>query len=362
MINISEKDLESLFRQGASGSVAGFALVGRQLASKLKKTNSEFAARLASLLTAEDGTRSISTKPMPVDSDTRRNLVRESDMQQMLVEPVWDFNVKTALGDVIAERQKATALREAGLEPVRSIIFTGPPGVGKTLAAHWLGQKLNLPVLTLDLASVMSSLLGKTGSNIKSVIDYAKSTECILFLDEFDAIAKKRDDDKDVGELKRLVNVLLQAIDEWPSSSLLIAATNHPDMLDPAVWRRFEVVLKFDTPPAEVIVRLLELSGVDASAAHALAPLMAGQSYSDIKRVITTAKKKAVLNDRFFTEVIAEQIALRADVETGKDSRDALIVMHHLQGLSQRKIAAELQVSHPTVGKVIRQYREQVNG
>ena len=99
----------------------------------------------------------------------------------------------------------------------------------------------------------MSSYLGRTGSNIRHVLDYAKGVDGVLLLDELDAIAKRRDDATDVGELKRLVTVLLQEIDDWPSSGLLIAATNHPGLLDPAVWRRFELRVSFPMPGDDVV-------------------------------------------------------------------------------------------------------------
>ncbi|KOO11114.1 AAA family ATPase, partial [Vibrio xuii] len=143
-----------------------------------------------------------------------------------------------AFVQVLLEREYNDALLSEGLQPTKSIIFQGPPGVGKTLSARWLANQLDLPLLTLDLATVMSSFLGKTGSNVRAVLEHAMSFPCVLLLDEFDAIAKRRDDDRELGELKRLVTVLLQTIDEWPATSLLIAATNHGELLDPAIWRR----------------------------------------------------------------------------------------------------------------------------
>src|SRR5665213_3572636 len=128
-----------------------------------------------------------------------------------------------------------------------------PPGVGKTLAARWIARELHRPLLTLDLSAVMSSFLGRTGANVRHVLDYAKGVDCVLLLDELDSIAKRRDDASDVGELKRLVTVLLQEIDDWPSTGLLIAATNHSDLLDPAVWRRFEMRVNFPMPGDESV-------------------------------------------------------------------------------------------------------------
>ena len=133
-------------------------------------------------------------------------------------------------------------------------------------------------------------LLGRTGANLRQVLDYAKQTPGVLLLDELDAVAKRRDDDAEIGELKRLVTVLLQEIDDWPPGNLLLAATNHPELLDPAAWRRFEAVLEFEPLPPEVLHRLIvetlsRFSPADEArpngllaAAHVLTTLWAGRS------------------------------------------------------------------------------------
>jgi len=364
MVSISENDLVSLYQQGVKGSAAGFSLIGRQVVSRLKKTAPDLAGKLADLLLSDGGMRAASSVVSPVDADSRRRLLREESNLVFEAEPIWEKSIENQLFEVLLEREKAKDLIEAGLEPIRSLIFTGPPGVGKTLAANWLASKLNLPILTLDLASVMSSLLGKTGSNIKSVIDYAKSIPCVLLLDEFDAIAKRRDDDKDVGELKRLVNVLLQAIDEWPSTSIMIAATNHPDMLDPAVWRRFEVAINFSMASPVIIERLFVDASISKAVAQKLSEYIGGSSYSDINRMVLSAKKKAVLNDKKLDECIIEVVisGSDSDLASQNNARDLQILQLSLQGLSQRKIASELNVSHPTVGKILKGFMESKNG
>jgi len=363
MVTIAEKDLENLYQQGVRGNAAGFALIGRQIASKLKKTQPDLATKLAELLASDAGMRSAPRMAAPVDADSRRSLLREGAPLVLESEPRWEISIENQLQDILIERRSYKELITAGLEPVRSMIFTGPPGVGKTLAAGWLAGELNLPLYTLDLASVMSSLLGKTGTNIKAVIDHAKSAPCVLLLDEFDAIAKRRDDDKDVGELKRLVNVLLQSIDEWPSSSVLIAATNHPDMLDPAVWRRFEVIINFKNPPENLIEKLLIEVETSPRVAKELASFLSGNSFAEINRIITSAKKKAVLSNKDFNETIIESsLSLRNMESSPQRTRDIRIIQLSLQGLSQRKIASELNVSHPTVGKIIKEFKENING
>ena len=136
-------------------------------------------------------------------------MVRLEHVTELLVEPIFSTAAKTALTQLVQERTKPDRLTTRGLAPTRSALFVGPPGVGKTLAARWLAKEINKPLLILDLSAVMSSFLGKTGNNLRQVLDYAKSEDCILFLDEIDAAAKRRDDNTEIGELKRLVTVLL---------------------------------------------------------------------------------------------------------------------------------------------------------
>lgn len=133
----------------------------------------------------------------------------------------------------------------------------GPPGCGKTTVAQLISSITNLPLVTARLDGLVSSLLGSTAKNIRKVFDYASKRECILFLDEFDVIAKLRDDKNELGELKRVVNSLIQNIDEFSEDSILIAATNHHKLLDPAIWRRFNTILALEKPQLEEVNLLL---------------------------------------------------------------------------------------------------------
>lgn len=362
MVHLDEKDLIGMIQQGVRGNAQGFALICRRVISSMKKRDPEVAGKLATLLSTESGTRGASSTPPPVDSDNRRQLLRETRNVVLETEPIWPPKTKDSLGQIVRERQAASRLIQAGLDPIKAVLFKGPPGVGKTLAAHWLGRELGLPVLTLDLATVMSSLLGKTGSNIKSVIDYARGFPCVLLLDEFDSVAKKRDDDRDVGELKRLVTVLLQSIDEWPSTSLLVAATNHPEILDPAVWRRFDVVMDFDRTTEESAYSVLASEGVSHAVARELAKPLAGLSYADLRKLTATAKKSSILDRAPYDAAIVSAAVpfIASKLESGADShRDLQILQLALEGNSQRKIAEKIGVSHPTVGRVLKALKKE---
>src|SRR5579859_4696802 len=229
---ISPVDLVHMARLALTGSHKDIQMFVRQLINRYRLGAPELSEQLGALLkksavTRESPLRRAEVETMPVDLDSRLQLARTEDPVQLDAVPVWQGTVQVQLTQIIEERRREADLLAAGLHPTKSALFTGAPGVGKTLAARWIARELDRPLVVLDLAAVMSSFLGRTGNNVRNIIDYAKSTPCVFLIDEFDAIAKRRDDQIEVGELKRLVTVLLQSIDEWPPSGLLIAATNH---------------------------------------------------------------------------------------------------------------------------------------
>ena len=234
--------------------------------------------------------------PPPTDSETHAELLRIDDPAKLSHPFIASKDICEQLNGLVHERKQKKKLDALGLSPTRTVLFVGAPGVGKTMAAKKIAADLKLPLLTLDLATVISSLLGKTGNNLKAALDFARSRPCVLLLDEIDAIAKRRDDAADIGELKRLVTVILQELDLWPESNLLIAATNHADLLDPAVERRFEQVISFSAPSKEELKKLGNLLLQDSDDfskrwSHVLAQLMAGSSYSDYVRELNKLRR-----------------------------------------------------------------------
>ncbi len=195
-------------------------------------------------------------------------------------------------------------LRDVGLYEIGKLLFVGPPGTGKTSTARALSGWFSLPMVEVRLSMVTSQYLGETSKNIDKVFDLAKKlSPCILFVDEFDFVAKTRTSDEH-GAIKRAVNTLLKAIDDISlveHGVLLIAATNHPQLLDYAAWRRFDKVLNFPLPDAEIRRKILDtvLSKIDSDVdTYELAELTEGYSGSDLRLVIREAVLDALMEDR----------------------------------------------------------------
>jgi len=304
--------------------------------------------------TEESPIRGAAITSIPVDQDSRLNLVRYEEPKDLDFNPIWNEAVKGSLDQFINERKKEYALISAGLSPSKSMLCHGTPGVGKTLAARWIANKLNRPLLTLDLSAVISSYLGRTGINIRHVLDYAKGFDCVLMLDELDAIAKRRDDSGEIGELKRLVTVLLQEIDDWPESGVLLAATNHPSLLDPAVWRRFDNVIEFVGPDINdislVLKEYLGKQNLDDDKRLCLAFLYEGSSYSDIHRNILELRRKAILANLDLNDVFVEHIKQQC-AELPKKSRKTIATKLISGGYTQRKASELTGVSRVTIRK-----------
>lgn len=221
------------------------------IAKKIKKDRPDAAAEITKALSYSgydsSTARSLDMSPLPVDRETRYSLVKLVEPIEML-DPILDEYVRKQLDDFIKERELITKFLDEDIVPPNSILLSGAPGVGKTYIAQWISYKLNLPLVTLDLASSISSFLGRSGQNIRSIFEYAINQNAVLFLDELDSIAKRRDDASDLGELKRLVNVLLKELESCPSTCVVMGATNHPELLDKAIWRRFDRCLTIPMP------------------------------------------------------------------------------------------------------------------
>lgn len=245
------------------------------------------------------------TKNLPVDSESRTQLAEIIYPDQNEIEVSLTIKNMEQIEDFILNYQNADRLHEAGVGVANTLLLFGPPGCGKSKSAYLIANKLNLPLVIARLDSLISSYLGTTAKNIRTLFEYVQKIPCVLFLDEFDAIAKARDDNNELGELKRVVNSLLQNIDSMSKESLLVAATNHEQLLDTAVWRRFDYKIQIEKPDVRSIEEMIgifmvndyEISEQEKSE---LATAFVGHTGAEIEDIIRKAIRDSVIHDKIF--------------------------------------------------------------
>ncbi|MBK9386517.1 MAG: ATP-binding protein [Planctomycetes bacterium] len=266
---------------------------------------------------------------VPRDKERGTPLVELREDERPLEELVLREETQETIGRIVLENRRVELLLSHGLRPAGRVLFCGPPGCGKTVVAGALAKALYYPLALVRFDAVVSSYLGDTAANLRKVFDFARSRPLVLFFDEFDAIGKRRTDEDDHGELKRVVNSFLQMLDGFRGESLIIAATNHEQILDPALWRRFDEIVQFPRPDAAQIELLLARSlrqvGVSPSVnLREQATKLVGLSFADVERIALDAIKLYVIEGakeidrRMFDESVARQqqrVAL-----TGADS------------------------------------------
>ncbi|OZF42596.1 ATP-binding protein [Rhodococcus sp. 14-2470-1a] len=353
---IFDDELVQLATLAMAGAQPGVQGLVRRVAKRARKAHPDLAQALIDVLRTSP-TRSAdgaaSTAATPVDLDTRIPLLRREFPVILDESPVLERDVSDKLEQIVAEHLQLDSLSVAGLYPTRTALLVGPPGVGKTMSARWIASLLNLPLLTLDLSAVMSSFLGRTGGNLSRVLGFAKTGPGVLLLDELDAVAKRRDDTSEIGELKRLVTVLLQEIDLWPKGSLLLAATNHPELLDPAIWRRFEVTVNYPLPGVKEIRAMIDGKLADEALPtdllDGLARLFVGSSLSDVERELLRSRRNAVVHGVPLTDAVLSGTRERFRGLAAQERRAIATDLMQTNLFSQRQIHDLSGVSRDTL-------------
>lgn len=351
-----------LVKFGLDGKSNDFRMYVSRLVRKYRVSDAAFSKKLESLLhsTTAPETTSVRSVSREVRLTSETPVLR---MDQLPDEgkPLLSEWIAKQIEEMLEEREKANILANNGLTPTSTAIFTGPPGVGKTMTAQWIARRLGLPMYRLDLAEAIGSHLGETGSNLKAAFSKIRDIPGILFLDEIDAIAKTRSDDSDIGEMKRVVTVLLQELDDRNPASLILAATNNAPLIDPAVWRRFEVRIDFPMPDTEQITQMLEkeldtsgnLGEASATWITALGLALKGVSFSEVKSTAMRIKKRVVLGQCSMEDAVIEYVRENAN-RLNHAQRIALAVTLVETGTVTQRLASDMTgVSRQTIRRRI---------
>lgn len=242
-------------------------------------------------------------------------LVHATTTERRLADLVLAPQVVDSVVEFINEFSQAALLRSHSLEPRHTILLLGPPGNGKTSLAEALATELSLPLLSVRYDAIVDSFLGETSNRLRRLIEFATLNPCVLFFDEFEAVGKERSDAQETGEIKRVVSTLLVQMDRLPSHTVVVCATNHPELLDRAVWRRFELKLEIDRPGPQQLQEWFKkfeqtLQSSSGITPEQFASYMEGESMATVEAFTLDVRRKVVLSRGKITPAEAVRIVI----------------------------------------------------
>lgn len=315
----SSKQLMAMIRSHAAGDDVRFLAIADHIAADASKSGhhrmaEELRTLVASMreVTAE---RRLSSSPTPIAAPRGElaSLVRVSYPETRLSDIVLGDDVEKRLRRVVREHRERDLLAESGLHPRRKLLLSGPPGTGKSMTAAALAGELGLPLFTVLLDGVITKYMGETAAKLRIVFEAMQGARGVYFFDEVDALATRRGAENDIGEARRMLNSFLQFLDEDASSGLVLAATNHQELLDRAIFRRFEATIGYDLPPPDHVRRILtqRLPQFDVSAFDwkTITETAQGLSQADIVAAADDAARDAVLES---DGLLTDETLLRA--------------------------------------------------
>jgi SpoVK/Ycf46/Vps4 family AAA+-type ATPase len=300
------EQLKALLRSYAESDESQFYAVAMQMAAhEARQGHGKLAEELKSLIdaakTRRHGVHASTVVPITRPRGDLAGLLSVSYPSKGLADMVLADPVEQALRRVLKEQRHLLKLRSHGLQPRRKLLLVGPSGTGKTLTAAALAGELRIPLFVVRLDALITKFMGETAAKLRQVFDAVGATRGVYLFDEFDAIGSQRGLSNDVGEIRRILNSFLLMIEQDESDSVVVAATNHPEILDEALFRRFDDVIEYHPPSDEEIEALLKLRLAGFLAVHSLGTLVDaahGLSHAQISNAIDDAVKEAVMHDR----------------------------------------------------------------
>lgn len=287
----------NLVKTGISGDLPLFVKTVEAIAEDARSRHQyHLAEKLASLLTETK------QRPMELKSSLAdlQNAFYEIYTSKTLEDLILPSSIVKTCRELVEEHHRRDLLRSYNLEPRHKILLSGPPGNGKTTLAEALANELMIPLFIVKYEGIISRYLGETAQQLDKLFDHAKTRRCVLFFDEFDAISKDRGDEQDNGEIKRVVNSLLKQIDQLPSNVIVIGATNHENMIDKAMWRRFQIQIHLPKPTKDMAIKWFDAFSARIGhslgyASSTLAERLKGLSYSELEEFALDVQRRYIL-------------------------------------------------------------------
>lgn len=302
------EQLKALLKSHIQGDEPHFYAVAMQMAAEeARQGHTKIAHELRALIDeAKTHARPVETPRSPILIAQPRGelsgLLSASYPKLRLADMILDKQVAHRLNRVIKEQRGIERIRSFGLRPRRKLLLVGPPGTGKTMSAGVIAGELSLPLFIVRLDSLITKYMGETSAKLRLIFDSITQVRGVYLFDEFDSIGSKRTATNDVGEIRRVLNSFLQFIEQDTSDSLILAATNHPTLLDHALFRRFDDVIEYGMPQKVYVTKLLQAKLATIKKAQInwkqITKLALGLSYADITRACEEAIKDVILHGR----------------------------------------------------------------